>query len=504
MSNEIVTAPELAPPVGYAHAVVGAPGGRTVHLGGQTALDADGEIHGETLAEQFDVAAGNVLAALRAAGGAPEDLVQMLAVRHRRRGVQGVATRARRGLEAPFRPALPGDRPARRERAVRRCGADRARRHRRDRVTTYAHLSAEHAELLRHAEALARDELAPLAREGTPGQLNRPLVQALGERGLLTRVLGGEVPALELCLIREGLARYCTEAETAFAVQGLGAHPILANGSPEVVADWLPRVATGEAIAGFALTEPGAGSDVAALALQADRDGDGYRLTGEKIYISNAPDADIYSVFARTSERGLTAFAVPRASEGLSGEPLSLLSPHPIGRLIFDGVPVPADHVLGEVDQGFKVAMRTLDLFRPSVGAFAVGMAQAALDAAVAHVTTREAFGRTLSQLQGVSHQLADVATAVQAARLLVHSAASAYDHGVRPTTKAAAMAKLFATETAQRAIDVAIQVHGARALEEGHILEHLYREVRATRIYEGASEVQREIIARQLFRGAE
>ena len=249
-------------------------------------------------------------------------------------------------------------------------------------------------------------------REGTPGQLNRPLVRALGERGLLSRVLGGEVPALELCLIREGLARYCTEAETAFAVQGLGAHPILANGSPDVVADWLPRVAAGEAIAGFALTEPGAGSDVAALALQADRDGDGFRLTGEKIYISNAPDADIYSVFARTSERGLTAFAVPRASEGLSGEPLSLLSPHPIGRLIFDGVPVPADHVLGEVDQGFKVAMRTLDLFRPSVGAFAVGMAQAALDAAVAHVTTREAFGRTLSQLQGVSHQLADVATA--------------------------------------------------------------------------------------------
>ncbi|MGZ6645171.1 MAG: acyl-CoA dehydrogenase family protein [Solirubrobacteraceae bacterium] len=371
-------------------------------------------------------------------------------------------------------------------------------------MTTYAHLSAEHADLLRHAEALARDELAPLAREGTPGQLNRPLVQALGERGLLTRVLGGEVPALELCLIREGLARYCTEAETAFAVQGLGAHPILANGSPDVVADWLPRVARGEAIAGFALTEPGAGSDVAALALQADRDGDGFRLTGEKIYISNAPDADIYSVFARTSERGLTAFAVPRASEGVSGEPLSLLSPHPIGRLIFDGVPVPADHVLGEVDQGFKVAMRTLDLFRPSVGAFAVGMAQAALDAAVAHVTTREAFGRTLSQLQGVSHQLADVATAVHAARLLVHSAASAYDHGVRPTTKAAAMAKLFATETAQRAIDIAIQVHGARALEEGHILEHLYREVRATRIYEGASEVQREIIARQLFRGAE
>jgi acyl-CoA dehydrogenase len=371
--------------------------------------------------------------------------------------------------------------------------------------TTYAHLSPDHVELLRRTEALARDVLAPVARDGTPGRINRPLVLALAEHGLLDRVLGraGDVPALELCLVREGLARHCTEAETAFAVQGLGAHPILANGAPEVVAEWIPPVTRGEAVAGFALTEPGAGSDVASLALRAERDGDAFQLTGEKIYISNAPDADVYSVFARTSDRGLTAFAVARASDGLSGEPLSLLSPHPIGRLVFDGVRVPAGHVLGEVDQGFKVAMRTLDLFRPSVGAFAVGMAQAALDAAIAHVTRRSAFGRTLSELQGVSHQLADVATALQAARLLVYSAASAYDRGIRPTTQAAAMAKLFATETAQRVIDVAIQVHGARALEEGHLLEHLFREVRATRIYEGASEVQREIIARQLFQAA-
>jgi alkylation response protein AidB-like acyl-CoA dehydrogenase len=372
-------------------------------------------------------------------------------------------------------------------------------------ATTWAHLAPEHVELLRSTEALARDVLAPVARRATQGALNRPLVRALAEHGLLGRVLGGagDVPALELCLIREGLARHCTEAETAFAVQGLGAHPMLAHGGPDVIAEWLPRLAAGDAVSGFALTEPGAGSDVAALALRAERDGDGFRLTGEKTYISNAPDADVYSVFARTSERGLTAFAVPRASEGLSGEPLALLSAHPIGRLAFDGVRVPDGHVLGEVDQGFKVAMRTLDLFRPSVGAFAVGMAQAALDAAVDHVTTRSAFGGTLGDLQGVSHQLADVAAAVQGARLLVHSAASAYDRGIRPTTEAAAMAKLFATETAQRAIDVAIQVHGARALERGHLLEHLYREVRATRIYEGASEVQREVIARRLFRAA-
>jgi acyl-CoA dehydrogenase len=369
-------------------------------------------------------------------------------------------------------------------------------------ATTYAHLSADQLELLRDAEALARDVLAPLAERATPGRLDRPLVRALAEHGLLGRVLDPRGPsALALCLVREGLARHCTEAETAFAVQGLGAHPILANGAPDLVHEWLPPLARGEAVSAFALTEPGAGSDVAALALHAERDGDGFRLSGEKTYISNAPDADVYSVFARTSERGLTAFAVPRASDGLSGAPLALLSPHPIGRLVFDGVRVPDSHVLGAVDDGFKVAMRTLDLFRASVGAFAVGMAQAALDAAVDHVTTRRAFGGTLSELQGVSHQLADVATAVQAGRLLVHSAASAYDGGIRPTTEAAAMAKLFATETAQRAIDVAIQVHGALALEYGHLLEHLYREVRATRIYEGASEVQREVIARQLFR---
>jgi acyl-CoA dehydrogenase len=380
---------------------------------------------------------------------------------------------------------------------------------------TYAHLAPGELELLQRTEALARDVFAPLAAAHDPpagggrseaardaaGAVNRPLVRALAEHGLLERVLGGagEIPALELCLIREGLARHCTEAETAFAVQGLGAHPMLANGRPAIVAEWIPRLARGEAVAGFALTEPGAGSDVAAIALRAERDGDGFRLTGEKTYISNAPEADVYSVFGRTSERGLTAFAVP--GDGLGGEPLDLLSPHPIGRLSFDGVFVPGDHVLGAVDEGFRVALRTLDLFRPSVGAFAVGMAQAALDAAVEHVTERRAFGGTLSELQGVSHQLADVATAVQAARLLVHGAASAYDAGARPTTEAAAMAKLFATETAQRAIDVAIQVHGARALEHGHLLEHLYREVRATRIYEGASEVQREIIARQLFR---
>jgi acyl-CoA dehydrogenase len=374
---------------------------------------------------------------------------------------------------------------------------------------TYAHLNAAHRDLLARTETLARDVLAPIANAGEPGRVNRDLVAALSRHGLVPEVLerGREVPALTLCLVREGLARYSTAAETAFALQGLGAHPILAAGRTEVVDRWIPRVASGEAVAAFALTEPDAGSDVAALALAAERDGDGFRLTGEKVFISNAPDADIYTVFARTTPgagaRGITAFAVPRDSRGLSGEAIPFIADHPIGRLRFDGVALPTENVVGEVDHGFGVAMRTLDLFRPSVGACAVGMAQAALDAAVAYAAERQAFGRPLSALQAVSHQLADVATRVQASRLLVHSAAAAHDAGITPNTDAAAMAKLFATETAMFAIDVAIQVHGARALERGHLLEHLYRDVRGTRIYEGASEVQREIIARQLFRRA-
>lgn len=374
---------------------------------------------------------------------------------------------------------------------------------------TYAHLSTAQRELLSRCEALARDLLAPIAQAGEPGHINRALVRALSAHGLVPQLFdrGRSVRALDLCLIREGLARFSTEAETTFALQGLGAHPILVEGQKELVDDWIPRISAGEAVAGFALTEPGAGSDVASLAMTAEPDGGGFRLSGEKVFISNAPDADIYSVFARTTPdagaRGITAFAVPRDSAGLSGESTPLLAAHPIGRLCFDGVSVPGTHVLGEVDRGFGVAMRTLDLFRPSVGAFAVGMAQAALDAAVAHAAERKAFGQPLSALQGITHQLAEVATRVQAARLLVYSAAAAYDAGAAPVTQAAAMAKLFATETATLAVDVAIQVHGARALEQGHLLEHLYREVRATRIYEGASEVQREIIARQLFRGA-
>jgi acyl-CoA dehydrogenase len=360
-------------------------------------------------------------------------------------------------------------------------------------------------DLLEQARRLGHEVFAPIAERGEPGRLNRPLVKALGDEGLLELVFAGS--AVELCQLREGLAHGCTEAETALALQGLGGYPILKSARPEVRDEWLPRLTSGQAVAAFALSEPEAGSDAAALALRAKLDGDGFRLTGTKLWISNAPEADVYSVFARTSDegaRGITAFAIPRDSEGLTGEHLELVAPHPIGRLDFDGVRAGPQQVLGEVDSGFALAMDTLDLFRPSVGAFGVGMGQAALDAAVAYTAEREAFGKPLARFQAVAHQLAEVATELQAARLLVRDAAAQYDAGVRPVRKASAMAKLFATETAQRAVDVAIQVHGARALEKGHLLEHLYREVRAPRIYEGASEVQREIIARELYREAQ
>ena len=386
-------------------------------------------------------------------------------------------------------------------------------------------LTGEQQEFAERVREIAARQLRPLAQAGTPGRVNRELVKAMGDLGLLARLFRGvgtgglsrSAAALDLCILRESLATQSTEAETALALQGLGSYPVLQSGQEEVVRRWLPAVAAGDAVAAFALTEPGGGSDAAALALRAEPDGPGWRLTGEKVWISNAPEADFYTVFARTTPgagaRGVSAFVVPADRPGLGGEHLDMISPHPIGRLVFDGVPVQPAELLGEQDRGFRVAMRTLDLFRPSVGAFAVGMAQAATDAAVAHAGTRTAFGGPLKDQQAVSHLLAEMATRTEAARLLVYAAAAAYDAsrgadasgGTGPAGKGlaakSAMAKLFATETAQFVVDAAVQIHGARALRRGHLLEHLYREVRAPRIYEGASEVQRTIIARELYR---
>lgn len=360
---------------------------------------------------------------------------------------------------------------------------------------------------------LAAEQLVPLVAAGPAGRVNRPLIRELGRLGLLRDLFGGaadEPPraaaAMQLCLLRESLAQVSGDAETALALQGLGSYPILQAGRPELVDRWIPAVIAGDAVAAFALSEPQAGSDAAALELSAEPDGDGWRLTGQKAWISNAPEADVYAVFARTTPgaraRGITAFAIAGGQPGLTGEHVDMLAPHPIGRLTFDGVRVDAGAVLGEVGDGFRVAMRTLDVFRPSVGAFAIGMAQAALDATIEHVRTREVFGGPLAAQQAVAHRLADLATKLEASRMLVYAAASAIDGGCDPheQTQRSAMAKLFATESAQEIVDGCVQLHGAAALQRGHLLEHLYRDVRSLRIYEGASEIQRTIIARELF----
>ncbi len=371
--------------------------------------------------------------------------------------------------------------------------------------------AAEHA-AYDEARTIARDVLAPLAHHSTPGEIDRELIAALGSSGLLPQLFPdthggtqpGEVSAMVLCLLREAIATESAEAETALALQGLGAYPILQSARADVAQRWIPGVASGGIVPAFALTEPDAGSDAAALSLRADRDGDGWRLSGTKKWISNAPHADVYTVFARTTAdagaRGVTAFVVPGDADGLGGSAIELVAPHAIGTVELDGVFVGADQLLGEVDRGFRVAMRTLDRFRPSVGAFAVGMAQAALEAAMGYAAEREAFGGPLRDLQAVAHRLADMATATQTARLLVYDAARAFDTGASRLTIRSSMAKLYATETAQTVVDDAVQLHGAVALERGHLLERLYREVRAPRIYEGASEVQRSIICRRMY----
>jgi len=380
-------------------------------------------------------------------------------------------------------------------------------------VTAFG-LTEEQREYAAWVRSVARslDDVAPVH-----GAVNRPLVKALGAAGLLRGLFGGapdETPrdaaAMQLCLLREMLATVNTEAETALALQGLGSYPILQSGNEATRERWIPGVASGDVVPAFALSEPDAGSDAGALSLEARPDDDGWTLHGTKTWISNAPDADVYSVFARTTPggraRGITAFVVAGNAPGLAGERLDMVAPHALGTLHFDGVRVRADDLLGEVDEGFAVAMRTLDLFRPSVGAFAVGMGQAALDASLAWAREREIFGAKLIDQQATQHTLAEMSTRIEAGRLLVRRAAAAYDGCAERTTitTTAAQAKLFATETAQWVVDQAVQLHGARGLQQGHLLERLYREVRAPRIYEGASEVQRTVIARGLIKGSE
>ena len=366
--------------------------------------------------------------------------------------------------------------------------------------------SLEPAQLAWCAElrALAAERLRPLADKGEPGHVNRPLVAELGRLGLLSRLFTSG--ALDLCLMRESLAYVCTEAETALALQGLGAHPVHAHGTAAQRARWLPRVSDGEAVAAFALSEPGAGSDAAALSLRAEPDGPGgWRLTGEKCWISNAPEADLYTVFARTTPdagaRGVTAFLRPRRPPRPHRHPArhALPAPHrrPRPSTPYPSRPTTSSaNPTGASASPWPPSTSSARASAPSRSAWP----QAALDATLTHTARRDAFGGKLRDLQTVAHQVAEMAMRTEAARLMVYAAATAYDSGDPDVPRRAAMAKLLATETAQYVVDAAVQLHGARALRRGHLLEHLYREVRAPRIYEGASEIQRAVIAKELY----
>src|SRR5580704_14608434 len=340
----------------------------------------------------------------------------------------------------------------------------------------------------------------------------RDLVQKLGRDGFLKHSAPDpDAPApldvRSLCLIRETLARHDALGDFAFAMQGLGAGPISLFGNEKQRA-WLKRTRSGEAIAAFALTEQKSGSDVANIEMTARRFGDGFILDGEKTWISNGGIADFYVVFARTGEgpssKALSALLVPRDLPGFSvAERIEVISPHPLARLKFERTTVPAYAMIGAPGDGFKIAMATLDIFRSTVGAAALGFARRALDESIARAKSRNLFGGPLADLQLVQASLAEMALDIDAAALLVYRAAWAKDNGAPRVTCEAAMAKLYATERAQQVIDKAVQLHGGDGVRHGHIVERLYREIRALRIYEGASEVQKVIIARQVLSGA-
>ncbi|MCX8997141.1 acyl-CoA dehydrogenase family protein [Rhizobiaceae bacterium BDR2-2] len=338
----------------------------------------------------------------------------------------------------------------------------------------------------------------------------RTLVKALGEAGLLHAAVGqtgGEgISSRALCIARETLAFHDGLADFAFAMQGLGTGAISLAGSDELKQAVLPKVAAGEWLAAFALSEKLAGSDVAAMTCAARLEGDSYVLDGEKTWISNGGIADVYTVFARTGEapgtRSISAFAVFADDPGFSiAERIDVIAPHPLATIRFDACCIPASRRLGAPGEGFKIAMRTLDIFRASVAAAALGLARRALAEALAHARERPMFGATLADLQLTQAALGDMATAIDAAALLTYRAAWRRDVQKLPATREAAMAKMTATESAQAVIDRAVQMFGGRGVKSGEIVERLYREIRALRIYEGATEVQKLIVARELLK---
>jgi len=342
----------------------------------------------------------------------------------------------------------------------------------------------------------------------------RTLVARLGKDDWLQHTAPNEdgstrIDVRTLALVRETLARHSGLADFAFAMQGLGAGPISLFGNDAQRLAWLPKTRSGAAIAAFALTEAASGSDVANITTTARRDGDGYVLDGEKYWISNGGIADIYVVFARTGEapgaRGLSAFIVAGDNPGLSiAERIDVIAPHPLARLKFANCRVGADALLGKGGDGFKIAMATLDVFRTTVGAAALGFARRAMQETVARASQRQMFGGSLADLQMVQGHIADMALEIDAAALLIYRAAWTKDMGAARVSREAAMAKLYATEAAQRVIDTAVQIHGGDGVRSGHPVEMLYRDIRALRIYEGASDIQRLVIARAVLSSAE
>ncbi len=381
--------------------------------------------------------------------------------------------------------------------------------------TTYLHwpfFEDRHKELARVIDAWATENVCRLTANEHEDldQTCRDIVHALGEAGFTRYAVpasgGGEYDKLDvrsLCLIREALGKHHALADFAFAMQGLGSGPISLFGSPEQQQHYLQRVAAGEYLSAFALSEPEAGSDVAAMTTSASDDGDSYILNGVKTWISNAGIADFYTVFARTGEapgaKGISCFIVEANTPGFEvSERIDLVAPHPLGTLTFNNCRVPKSQLVGEAGRGFGVAMATLDVFRSTVAAAALGMARRAMDETLQHVSGRKLFGGVLSDLQLVQGKLSDMALAIDSSALLVFRSAWTKDCMAERVTREAAMAKLHATESAQQVIDAAVQLHGGKGVSKGHIVESLYRDIRALRIYEGASEVQQTIIARQ------
>jgi acyl-CoA dehydrogenase len=361
-----------------------------------------------------------------------------------------------------------------------------------------------HRALARELDAWAAEHVAHIHGPDVDAAC-RQLVRALGEGGWLQHAVGDRIDTRAICLLRETLGRHNGLADFAFAMQGLGSGAISLQGTPAQKERWLPRVARGEAIAAFALSEPDAGSDVASLQCAARIDGDHAVLDGEKTWISNGGIADFYVVFCRTGEapgaRGISAFIVEDGTPGFEiAERIEVIAPHPLARLKFTNCRVPLANRVGAAGEGFKVAMRTLDVFRTSVAAAALGFARRALDESLQRATTRKMFNGTLADFQLTQAKLAQMATTIDSAALLVYRAAWQRDQG-RTVTKEAAMAKMAATEGAQQVIDAAVQMFGGLGVQSGQTVEQLYREIRSLRIYEGATEVQQLIIARELLK---